>query len=130
MRSMASADPWTGGTRDVTVVEALDAAAQEVAAAFATQPEVEASMHVVLGETYLGLGRLEPATAQVTRAREMHEGLGDTDPRSLAALEILSGDELHGVFCHLLVVKHGQVSSLDYLVCIHITSKDPCPPLH
>ena len=85
-RTLASADPWRGGSRDVTVVELLDAAVEEVATSFADQPAVEASMHTVLGDAYLGLGRLVPATEQVTRALEIHAALGEVDPRALASL--------------------------------------------
>jgi serine/threonine protein kinase/tetratricopeptide (TPR) repeat protein len=88
-RTLASADPWAGGTRHATVVQVLDAAADEVGTTFANQPAVEASMRATLGEAYLGLGRLEPASTQVARALEIHAALGDTDPRAMASLEIL-----------------------------------------
>jgi len=88
-RTLAAADPWAGGARDVTVVAALDAAADEVGTTFANQPEVEASMYAALGEAYLGLGRLEPATAQVERALGIQATLDDADPGAAADLAIL-----------------------------------------
>ncbi len=88
-RTLASADPWTGGTRDVTVAQALDAAAKEIETTFADQPEVEASMHKALGETYLGLGKLEPASAQVARALAIHATIPHDDPLATASLKIL-----------------------------------------
>ena len=84
--TLASADPWSGGGRDATVVQALDAAVQQLDTAFEGQPEVEASMRTVLGQTYLGLGKLEPATAQIERAVRIRTGLASTDQHDLGLL--------------------------------------------
>jgi non-specific serine/threonine protein kinase/serine/threonine-protein kinase len=84
--TLASADPWTGSGRDVTVVEALDAARERIATDFAGQPEIEASMRAVLGQTYLGLGQLEPATEQIERALEIRRGLPDADAHAMGLL--------------------------------------------
>jgi len=88
-RTLASADPWRGGSRDVTVVETLDAAVDEVGHAFTGQPEVEASMRAALGEAYLGLGRLEPASVQITHARQLYDTSAQLDSRAMASLRIL-----------------------------------------
>jgi non-specific serine/threonine protein kinase/serine/threonine-protein kinase len=84
--TLSSADPWSGGGRDVTVVQALGAAADRIGTAFAGQPEVEASMRTVLGQTYLGLGRLDPAREQLGLAAELRAGQEDADPADLARL--------------------------------------------
>jgi len=84
--TLASADPWSGSGRDVTVVQALDAAREQIATAFAGQPEIEASMRTVLGQTYLGLGKLEPATEQIERALAIRRGLPDAAPREMGLL--------------------------------------------
>ena len=83
---LTSADPWRGGNREVTVVAALDAAVKEIDTAFAGQPEVEASMRSVLGQTYLGLGKIEPARVQIERAVQMHGELSSTDSREYGVL--------------------------------------------
>ena len=84
--TLASADPWAGSGGDVTVVEALDAARQEIETAFTGQPATEASMRAVLGQTYLGLGQLEPATEQIERALQIRQGLPDDDPHAMGLL--------------------------------------------
>ncbi len=85
---LASADPWSGGDRDATVVQALDAAVKQIDNAFAGQPEVEASMRTSLGRAYLGLGKLEHATTQIERAIEMRTQLTNPDPIKLGNLYI------------------------------------------
>lgn len=84
--TLASADPWSGGDHDATVIQALDAAVKKIDTAFAGQPQVEASMRAVLGETYLGLGKLEPATEQIEAAVAMRRELGGPDQPELATL--------------------------------------------
>jgi len=87
--TLASADPWSGGDRDTTVVQALDAAVEQIETAFHDQPEVEASMRAVLGETYLGLGKLEPAAEEIERAVQMRIENGGPDHRTLGELRLV-----------------------------------------
>lgn len=94
--TLASADPWAGGDRDVTVVQALDAALLQIDTAFAGQPEVEASMRAALGQTYLGLGKLEPAAEQIERAVRMRIELNGPDDPDLADLRAVEA-KLHQV---------------------------------
>ncbi|MBL8900782.1 MAG: serine/threonine protein kinase [Planctomycetes bacterium] len=61
--------------RDVTVARALDRAAESVGAAFASRPEVEAAIRSILGQTYLSLGELEKAGAQLHKAIELERSL-------------------------------------------------------
>ncbi len=77
--TFTSADPWSGGDRNATVVQALDAAVPQIGTAFKGQPEVEASMRAVLGNAYLGLGKMEPAAAQIERAVRMRIDQGGQD---------------------------------------------------
>ena len=71
---MTSADPEVDG-QDVRVVEVLDRAAQELRAGAVAEPEIEAAVRTAIGATYLGLGRLDAAEAQLRRALEMRIGL-------------------------------------------------------
>ncbi len=87
--TLTSADPWSGGDRDVTVVQALDAAEGQIETAFKGQPEVEASMRAVLGNAYLGLGKLEPAAAEIERAVQMRVQDGGLDQHSLGQLRLV-----------------------------------------
>jgi non-specific serine/threonine protein kinase/serine/threonine-protein kinase len=84
--TLASADPWSGSGREVTVVQAVDAARERIATDFAGQPELEAAMRTVLGQTYLGLGELAPATEQIERALEIRRGMAAAAPREMGLL--------------------------------------------
>ena len=53
---LTSADPWTGGERELTVVEALARAEKTVDASFGDQPLVEADVRAAIAGSYLGLG--------------------------------------------------------------------------
>jgi len=68
---LTSADPWSGGEHDLTVVQALDAAAKSLDTAFPHQPLVEADMRAAIGSTYLALGKVPPATEQTQRALKL-----------------------------------------------------------
>ncbi len=85
-QTLASADPWSGVGPDVTVVRALDAATRNMDNAFAGQPELEASMRTVLGQTYLGLGKVELAAEQIERAIAIRLELGNRDSHELGLL--------------------------------------------
>ncbi|HEY7636235.1 MAG TPA: serine/threonine-protein kinase [Gemmatimonadales bacterium] len=58
---LRSADPWQGGARQTTVVEALDAGARKVDSAFKGQPEIVTSIKRTIGNAYIGLGRVKDA---------------------------------------------------------------------
>ncbi len=85
---LSSADPWTGGEYDATVVQALDAAVLQIDDAFEGQAETEASMRAALGKAYLGLGKLEPAAAQINRAIQMYLEQDNHDDLQLANLRL------------------------------------------
>jgi len=65
---LASADPYAGG-KEVTVVSILDRASERLSQ-LGDQPEVKASLALTLGQTYKGLGLLDPAEAHVRAALE------------------------------------------------------------
>lgn len=64
---LAAADPTKLG-RDITVVEAVDLAAEKVAARFADQPIIEASIRKTLGSTYNALGKFDNSETQLAQA--------------------------------------------------------------
>lgn len=66
-RMLGSADPYRG-SKDVTVAEVLDNASREIPIAFSAEPSVESAVRRALGRTYQGLGRFEPAEAQLRLA--------------------------------------------------------------
>jgi tetratricopeptide (TPR) repeat protein len=58
---LKSADPWEGGARQTTVVDALRAGVKQLDAGGIADPAVAASVRRTIGSVYLGLGRLEEA---------------------------------------------------------------------
>ncbi|HRX84798.1 MAG TPA: tetratricopeptide repeat protein [Phycisphaerae bacterium] len=74
---LESASPARGGRADVSVHEALDAAAERLSAdAFADQPEVAAAVRRVLGSTYSSLGLYDAAISQFQAARGLYAQIG------------------------------------------------------
>lgn len=70
--------------RDVTMREALDAAAATIGSRARGQPRVAAELHLVLGDAYRVLGRLDAAEAQFTAADEARRSIAG-DHRDLTA---------------------------------------------
>jgi tetratricopeptide (TPR) repeat protein len=66
---LGSADPRTSG-REVTVASVLDRAAERLEEQLGGQPEVKSSLQLTLGQTYQGLGLLDPAERLVRAALE------------------------------------------------------------
>jgi hypothetical protein len=71
---LASADPRSEG-RAVTVASLLDRASLRLDQQLAGQPEVKASLHLTLGQTYQGLGLLEPAERHLRAALDARRAL-------------------------------------------------------
>ncbi len=72
--------------KDVTLRQAVDAAAPEIAAAFPQQPLVEASIRHVLGMTYFHLGEYALAVQHLERARDLRlTQLGPDHPDTLSS---------------------------------------------
>ena len=80
---LASADPRTEG-RQVTVVSLLDRAAARLDQELASQPEVKASLQLTLGQSYEGLGLLEPAERHARAALAARQTLLGPDHADVA----------------------------------------------
>lgn len=98
MRDMLKeANPWLASGREVTVVEALDAAArklEEEDAELRQGPALRAALRISLAETYSGLGKYELATMHARRAFDLQRArLGDSHADTFLA-EILLADQL------------------------------------
>ncbi len=80
-----------GLSRDATVREALDRAEPEIAAAFAGEPLVEASIRNTLGVSYWYLGDQEKALEQQERAVAIRrQELGPEHPETVGAMNDLA----------------------------------------
>ena len=66
--TLTSADPNQGLGREVTVLEALAAASDEVESAFTADPDIQAAVQSALGSTYFQLGRIDEAEPFLRRA--------------------------------------------------------------
>jgi serine/threonine protein kinase/class 3 adenylate cyclase len=88
---LAAANPQHAPDREMTVREALDAAAAKVAGRFENEPLVEASIQATLGYTYLCLGQYAPAEQHLKRALQLRsEELGEDHPGTLAVINHLA----------------------------------------
>jgi Tfp pilus assembly protein PilF len=95
---LGSADPRAEG-RAVTVASLLDRASLRLDEEFRDQPELKASLQLTLGETYHGLGLLEPAERHLRAALDARRALaGPSHPdtahaqQALASLELEKGE--------------------------------------
>lgn len=76
-QTLGSVDPARAQGREVTVREALDAAAEKIdAGTMAKQPEVEAAVRNEIGSTYGSLGLYEPAERQLRTAIALESRIG------------------------------------------------------
>ncbi|MCG8409225.1 MAG: tetratricopeptide repeat protein [Phycisphaerales bacterium] len=67
---LASAAPGEFG-RDVTILQAVDAASERIDTRFVGEPETEAAVRLALGRTYYKLGLLGKAESHLDRALEL-----------------------------------------------------------
>ncbi|MEO8010458.1 MAG: protein kinase, partial [Dokdonella sp.] len=65
---LASANPFEASRSDLTMREALDIARDRVGSRFADQPLIESELRQTLGKTYVGVGDLAAAKAQLQQA--------------------------------------------------------------
>ena len=87
---LASADPYGAGGQDVTVLQAVDAAAVRVDTDLAGEPRTEAAVRLTLAETYQGVAAYEKGLEQAQRAHALYRAtLGDRDPRTATALAVV-----------------------------------------
>ncbi len=90
LNMLSSADPWQGGSRQVTVEAALAAAVTTLDGAFKRQPLVDAAVRQTIGTVYAGLGRnaeAEPLLVEALRRRR--ELLGENSAEVAEALSEL-----------------------------------------
>ena len=73
--TLGAADPIEGVGREVTVLEALGRAVQELDRSFTSEPEVRAAIQRTIGTTYRRLGRLEEAERLLISALETRRTL-------------------------------------------------------
>jgi non-specific serine/threonine protein kinase/serine/threonine-protein kinase len=71
--TILASDPFEGQGRDVTVVEALDAASETITDELQGQPEVEASVRNTFGVAYFKLGRYEKARPLLESGLEIRQ---------------------------------------------------------
>ena len=87
---LGSADPRTSG-KEVTVASVLDRAAERLEEQLGSQPEVKSSLQLTLGQTYQGLGLLDPAERLVRAALEGRSKRHGADSGDVArAREVLA----------------------------------------
>jgi tetratricopeptide (TPR) repeat protein len=87
---LGSADPRTEG-KQATVASLLDRASARLDDELGSQPDVKASLRLTLGQTYQGLGMLEPAERELRAALEERRKLYGPDHGEVArALEAVA----------------------------------------
>jgi serine/threonine protein kinase/Tfp pilus assembly protein PilF len=69
--TLQTANPDVGGSRQVTILQALDQSLGRIEKTFQAQPVVEGDVRETLGETYNTLGEYEKAEAQLRRALDL-----------------------------------------------------------
>jgi serine/threonine protein kinase len=87
---IGAADPHEAQGQKLTVEEVLDKSATRVESAFPDQPELEASVRMAIGSTYLHLGLYKKAEPQLRRALELRQQhLGNEHPDTLQSVNEL-----------------------------------------
>ena len=103
-----SPNPWTGGVgADVTVLEALEAGAQQVETGFADRPDIRARLLEVIGSSYYWLNRSEQAHEVQAQAVALREELsGPTALESIGARHMLAltAGAVHGADSALAIM--------------------------
>mgnify|MGYP002633698002 CR=1 FL=1 len=88
--TLGAANPYEGTGREVTVLEALDVATEQIAASFAEQPEIRAAVEHTIGSTYSDLAEHDRAEPLLRSAlairRELSPGSNPEVGDSLTAL--------------------------------------------
>ena len=85
---LKSADPWQGGARQITVVEALKAGVTKLDSSKIRDPLVRASIKRTIGTVYLGLGRTSEADTLLRAA--LAERIAKAGPETEEAAQSLS----------------------------------------
>lgn len=74
---LAAVDPYNSNDPDITLRDALDAAAEKIDSRFGTEPMIEASLRFTLGTTYKNLGLFDEAERHMTRAASLRDSIYD-----------------------------------------------------
>jgi eukaryotic-like serine/threonine-protein kinase len=91
LQTLQTADPYTGGDRQVTILDALDLSGARIDKTLGDQPVVEAAVRLTLGTTYLNLGQRDKSEAHLRRAVDLRvEHLGPHHPDTATAWGQLS----------------------------------------
>ncbi len=119
---LASANPEDGDGPNTTVREVLDRVAPRLREEFAGQPDVEAEMNSVIGNTYYGIGLYDKAEVHGRRALELQASIDATSTAyakllgDLAAVLTVRGnlDEARRMFEESLAIRE-RLLGLDSL---------------
>ena len=91
LETLGTANPIEGARRDVTILEALQSAAEKIDSSFTGQPEIAAHLKETIGTTYLRLGYYEEAEPLLRASVKMCETLfGRDSPEILDPLSALA----------------------------------------
>ena len=91
LETIETANPYAGGARQVTILDALDRARGRIEKSFANQPLVEADVRQTIGATLLNLGEIDKAEPELRRAVELRvEHLGPKEEDTATAWGQLS----------------------------------------
>ena len=83
--ALGAADPWSKGSRNVTLLDALKQAQGKAHAAFSHQPLIEAAVLQTIGVTFANLGEYAEAEKALRRALELR--IAAAGPKSSEAAE-------------------------------------------
>jgi len=83
--ALGAADPWSKGSRNVTLLDALKQAQGKAHTAFMHQPLIEAAVLQTIGVTFANLGEYVEAEKALRRALELR--IAAAGPKSSAAAE-------------------------------------------
>jgi non-specific serine/threonine protein kinase/serine/threonine-protein kinase len=87
---LADVDPRVG-SKDITVREVLDRASSTVGHRFSEKPLVEAYLHHVMADSYLGLGLWDEAEKHAAAAARLRrDSLGDEHPARFESMRLLA----------------------------------------
>ena len=104
--TLAAVDPAQARGRDVSVREALDAAAAKIdGGAMAGQPEVEAAVRHAIGTTYASLGLLDAAEKQLLASLDLQQRNGATP---------LQRSDTHGQLVDLFYAKGKTEAAIEH----------------
>jgi len=91
---LSSVDPSEAGYQ-VTVVQVLDQATEDLETQFADQPTVRASLHLTIGDAYMALGRYSDGHKHLRAALDLRlELLGEHHPATLEAMQQVAGSRV------------------------------------